>query len=131
VATAASDRAHARAVLAARWDPSVRPAREEDVIDLPLVVPELVADALRHGGGLAGFEPTPVCDGIRLAAHDHSDDVPAAAHGPGFPRAGQGTGGYGRPLVVRPARNTTVEKRPTVGKTISVFVSVRATGRPG
>ncbi|WP_327312273.1 ATP-binding protein [Streptomyces sp. NBC_01235] len=131
VTTAASARAHTRAVVAARWDPSVRPAREEDVIDLLLVVSELVANALRHGGGLAGFELTPVCGGIRLAVHDHSDDEPAAAYGPGFPRAGQGTGGYGWPLVVRLARDITVEKRPTGGKTISVFVPVRATGRPG
>ena len=130
VTTAASARAHARAVVAARWDPSVRPAREEDVIDLLLVVSELVANALRHGGGLAGFELTPVRDGIRLAVHDHSDDVPATAHGPGFLSAGQRTGGYGWPLVVRLAREITVEKRPTGGKTISVFVPVRATGRP-
>jgi anti-sigma regulatory factor (Ser/Thr protein kinase) len=119
---------HARSVVAARWDPSVRPAQEADVIDLLLVVSELVANALRHGGGLAGFEMTPLDDGIRLAVHDHSENLPAAACGADAAPAGHRTGGYGWPLVVRLARDVTVEKRPTGGKTITVFVPIRPTG---
>ncbi|SHH46356.1 ATP-binding protein [Streptomyces sp. 3214.6] len=131
VTTAASARAHARSVVAAGWDPSVRPAREADVIDLLLVVSELVANALRHGGGLAGFEMTPVDDGIRLAVHDHSEDLPAAACGADVAPAGHRTGGYGWPLVVRLARDVTIEKRSTGGKTITVFVPIRPTGPTG
>ncbi|GGS08797.1 hypothetical protein GCM10010269_54790 [Streptomyces humidus] len=130
VTTAASARAHARAVVDSRWDPSTHPAREEDVIDLLLVVSELVSNALRHGGGLAGFEVTPVPEGIRVDVRDHSDVVPAAAYGPGSPPAGGRTGGYGWPLVVRLAREIDVEKRSTGGKTISVLLPVRDLDRP-
>jgi anti-sigma regulatory factor (Ser/Thr protein kinase) len=125
VTTAASARARARAVVDSHWDPSTRPAREEDVIDLLLVVSELVTNALRHGGGLAGFEATPVPDGVRVAVHDHSDVVPAAAYRPGFPPAGHGAGGYGWPLVVRLARRIDIDRRPAGGKTISVLLPVR------
>ncbi|MFE6823114.1 ATP-binding protein [Streptomyces sp. NPDC057690] len=130
VRTAAAARAHARAVVDARWNPSTRPAREEDVIDLLLVVSELVANALRHGGGLAGFEMTPVRDGIRLAVRDHSDTVPASVGGPGARPAGHRVGGYGWPLVVRLARDIAIEKQDGGGKTISVFVPIRTADRP-
>ncbi|MFI1928532.1 MULTISPECIES: ATP-binding protein [unclassified Streptomyces] len=130
VRTAAAARAHARAVVDARWNPSTRPAREEDVIDLLLVVSELVANALRHGGGLAGFEMTPVRDGVRLAVRDHSDTVPAAVGGPGSRPAGHRVGGYGWPLVVRLARDIAIEKQSGGGKTISVFVPIRTADRP-
>ncbi|KQX63864.1 ATP-binding protein [Streptomyces sp. Root1310] len=130
VKTAAAARAHARTVVDARWDPSTRPAREEDVIDLLLVVSELVANALRHGGGLAGFEMTPVRDGIRLAVRDHSDAVPAPVGGPGPGPAGHRVGGYGWPLVVRLARDITIEKENGGGKTITLFVPIRTADRP-
>lgn len=130
VTTAASARAHARAVVHSRWDPSARPAREEDVIDLLLVVSELVTNALRHGGGLAGFEATPVPDGIRVAVRDHSDVVPTAAFGPHSPPAGHRTGGYGWPLVVRLAREIDIDEHPAGGKTISVFLPIRDLDRP-
>ncbi|MEU5634932.1 ATP-binding protein [Streptomyces rishiriensis] len=130
VTTAASARAHARAVVASEWDPGTRPARDEDVIDLLLVVSELVSNALRHGGGLAGFEATPVPDGIRVAVRDRSDAVPAAAFGPDSPPPGRRTGGYGWPLVVRLAREIDIEKRSAGGKTISVFLPIRELDRP-
>ncbi|MFI0085078.1 hypothetical protein [Streptomyces bobili] len=81
--TTAAARAHVRAAVDARWNATARPAVERDVIDLLLVVSELVANAVRHGGGLAGFEASPAADGIRLSVHDHSDVVPEAAYGPG------------------------------------------------
>lgn len=130
VTTAASARAHARAVVASRWDPSTRPAREEDVIDLLLVVSELVSNALRHGGGLAGFEATPVRDGIRVAVRDHSDVVPTAAFGPDSPPAVHRAGGFGWPLVVRLAREIDIETWSEGGKTISVFLPIRELDRP-
>ncbi|MDQ0579014.1 ATP-binding protein [Streptomyces rishiriensis] len=130
VKTAAAARAHARAVVEARWNDAGRPAREEDVIDLLLVVSELVTNALRHGGGLAGFEMTPLRDGIRIAVRDHSDTVPAVKGGPGSGPAGHRVGGYGWPLVVRLARDIGVEKRAGGGKTITMFVPIRTVGRP-
>lgn len=130
VTTAASARAYARAVVDARWDPSSRPAREEDVVDLLLVVSEMVTNAIRHGGGLAGFEVTPVCDGVRLAVHDHSDVVPSAAYGSGALPSGHHGNGYGWPLIIRLARDISIGSRPSGGKTISAFVPVRTAG-PG
>ncbi|WP_230193694.1 ATP-binding protein [Streptomyces sp. NBC_00080] len=130
VTTAAAARAHARAVVDARWNPSTGPAREEDVVDLLLVVSELVTNALRHGGGLAGFGMTPVRDGVRLAVRDHSDTVPAEVCGPGSRPAGHRVGGYGWPLVVRLARDIAIEKQNGGGKTISVFMPIRSADRP-
>ncbi|MDX3308859.1 ATP-binding protein [Streptomyces sp. ME08-AFT2] len=131
VATAAAARAHARAVVEAGWGTSTGPAHETDVIDLLLVVSELVTNALRHGGGLARFEAVPVPDGIRLAVRDHSDEVPAGVCGPAPPQAGRTrTGGYGWPLVLRLARDIDIEKGPTGGKTIRVFMPVRAADGP-
>ncbi|MET7654945.1 MULTISPECIES: ATP-binding protein [unclassified Streptomyces] len=132
--TASAARAHARAVVDARWNRAGRPAREEDVVDLLLVVSELVTNALRHGGGLAGFETTPVRDGVRVAVRDHSDEAPAPLCGAHSPSAGHRVGGYGWPLIVRLAREIVIDKRPTTGnacgKTINVFLPIRTAGRP-
>jgi anti-sigma regulatory factor (Ser/Thr protein kinase) len=125
VTTAASARAYARAVVDACWNASARPAREEDVIDLLLVVSEMVTNAIRHGGGLAGFEVTPVPDGLRLAVHDHSGVFPSAAYGSGTLPVGHHGNGYGWPLIIRLAREISVDRRPSGGKTISAFVPVR------
>ncbi|GGR45664.1 hypothetical protein GCM10010251_73190 [Streptomyces aurantiogriseus] len=125
--TAASARAHARAMVDARWNPSAGPAREEDVTDLLLVVSEMVTNAIRHGGGLAGFEAVPLHDGIRLTVRDHSDVVPSAAYGSGAPPGVHHGSGYGWPLIIRLARDITVDRRPSGGKTISVFVPIRTT----
>ncbi|MDQ0964057.1 anti-sigma regulatory factor (Ser/Thr protein kinase) [Streptomyces sp. B4I13] len=130
VATAAAARAHARAVAEAGWDPATRPAHETDMIDLLLVVSELVTNALRHGGGLAGFEAVAGPDGIRLAVRDHSDEVPSGVCGPAPPPSGRATGGYGWPLVLRLAREVDIEKEPAGGKTIRVFMPVRTAGEP-
>ncbi|MFF5184701.1 ATP-binding protein [Streptomyces sp. NPDC000345] len=127
VATAASARAHARAVVDAHWGDRGRPVREQDVIDLLLVVSELVTNAIRHGGGLAGFEVTPVPEGLRLAVHDHSDVVPAVAYGSGELPAGHHGNGYGWPLIIRLSREITVRRRPGGGKTIRVLVPLSLT----
>lgn len=83
VTTAAAARDHARSVVREQWDTATRTAREEDVVDLLLVVSELVSNALRHGDGTAAFEATATPDGVRLAVHDHSDVVPDVVHGCG------------------------------------------------
>ncbi|MFJ4690697.1 ATP-binding protein [Streptomyces sp. NPDC088766] len=124
VTTAASARAHVRGLVDAGWDAATRPAAERDLIDLLLVVSELVANAVRHGGGLAGFEADPGRDGVRLSVHDHSDVVPEAAYGPGTLPAGHHGSGYGWPLILRLARDISIRPRPSGGKTITVFVPV-------
>ncbi|MFJ2605648.1 ATP-binding protein [Streptomyces sp. NPDC091279] len=124
VATAAHARAHARAVVREQWDTRSRTARDEDVIDLLLVVSELVTNAIRHGDGLAGFEVAVTDDGVRLLVHDHSDAVPRSAAGAAPP--GHRVSGYGWPLVLRLAREVAVDRRAGGGKTISALMPLTA-----
>lgn len=125
VGSAADARAYARSVVRAEWDAAGRTAREQDVIDLLLVVSELVTNAIRHGGGLAGFEAWATADGVRIAVHDPSPVVPEAALGPAPLPTGHRGSGYGWPLVVRLAREIAVDRRPEGGKTISALVVIR------
>ncbi|MFJ6728754.1 ATP-binding protein [Streptomyces sp. NPDC091281] len=124
VTTAAAARDRARAVVDAAWTDPARPPGERDLIDLLLVVSELVTNAIRHGGGLAGFEASATADGVLLAVHDHSDTVPAGASGTAAFPVGHLGSGYGWPLIARLARDITVHPRRAGGKTITVFVPV-------
>ncbi|WP_428933875.1 ATP-binding protein [Streptomyces sp. ACT015] len=124
VATAATARAHARAVVREEWNTPSRTARDEDVIDLLLVVSELVTNAIRHGGGLAGFEVEVADAGVRLLVHDHSEAAPRSSAGAAPP--GHRVSGYGWPLVLRLAVEVAVERRPGGGKTIDVLVPLRS-----
>ncbi|MFI8951656.1 ATP-binding protein [Streptomyces sp. NPDC053750] len=127
VTSAATARAYAESVARAQWGASGRGVREEDVVDLLLVVSELVTNAIRHGDGLAGFEARATDEGMWIAVHDHSAVVPRAASA--FPTRHRGSG-YGWPLVARLARDIAVDRRPRGGKTISVLVPLRETGAP-
>ncbi|MGW4927423.1 ATP-binding protein [Streptomyces parvulus] len=122
VAGAAEARAYAETVARAHWGEPGRAVREEDVIDLLLVVSELVTNAIRHGDGLAGFEARPTPEGLWIAVHDNSPVAPRAARA--FPTTHPG-GGYGWPLVARLARDIAVDLRDGGGKTISVLVPLR------
>ncbi|MEU5184386.1 ATP-binding protein [Streptomyces longwoodensis] len=124
-ATAASARAHARAVVEEAWDAAGERPREEDLIDLSLVVSEMVTNAVRHGGGLTDFEVTVERDGVRLAVGDRSDAVPDGAYGVGGFPSTHGGNGYGWPLINRLAEEVTVRHRPRGGKTITVRVPLR------
>ncbi|MEU5740542.1 ATP-binding protein [Streptomyces tendae] len=126
-AGAAAARAYAESVARTGWGGPGREVREEDVVDLLLVVSELVTNAIRHGDGLVGFEARPTEEGLWIAVHDHSAVVPRAAYA--FPTTHPG-GGYGWPLVARLARDIAVEVRPEGGKTISALVPLRAAGAP-
>ncbi|MFC7896242.1 ATP-binding protein [Streptomyces sp. NPDC057381] len=126
VTSAATARAYAESVARAQWGAG-RGVREEDVVDLLLVVSELVTNAIRHGEGLAGFEARPTDDGMWIAVHDHSEVVPRAAYS--FPTRHRGSG-YGWPLVARLARDIAVDRRPAGGKTISVLVPLRDADAP-
>jgi len=127
VTTAAQARAYARSVVREQWDSAARTAREEDVVDLLLVVSELVTNAIRHGGGLAAFEVSVAPDGVRVAVHDNSDAVPGAARRSGSRPVGHHAHGYGWPLVVRLAREIVIDRPREGGKTIRVLVPLRAT----
>jgi anti-sigma regulatory factor (Ser/Thr protein kinase) len=126
VTTAAAARVYAEAVVRRSWDAAAgRRARDEDVIDLLLVVSELVTNAIRHGGGLAGFDTWPVTNGVRVAVHDRSDIVPPVAYGQGSLPPGHLGSGYGWPLVIRLAQEIAIDRRPGGGKTVTVLVPVR------
>ncbi|MFF9202808.1 ATP-binding protein [Streptomyces sp. NPDC014986] len=123
--TPAGARAHAEAVVRARWGAEGRTPHHQDMIDLALVVSELVTNAIRHGAGLAGFDARPTDEGVLIAVHDHSDVVPEAAGGTAsLPVVHHGSG-YGWPLVTRLARDVDISPRPGGGKTISVLVPLR------
>ncbi|MFJ8199234.1 ATP-binding protein [Streptomyces sp. NPDC096152] len=125
VTSAAAARAYARSVVREEWNSSSRRAREEDVIDLLLVVSEMVTNAIRHGEGIAGFEAVSTADGIRLAVLDNSDVVPEVAYGSGALPLGHQGSGYGWPLIIRLAREIVIDRRPGGGKTIKVLVPLR------
>ncbi|MEY2243547.1 ATP-binding protein [Streptomyces sp. BF23-18] len=121
VTSAATARDHVRVLLGGHGrtgGPS-----PDAVVDLLLVVSELVTNAIRHGGGLAGFDARLTDGGVWLAVRDNSDVVPEQAHGTGeIPRTHRTTGGYGWPLIIRLSTAVTFEPCREGGKTIHVFV---------
>jgi anti-sigma regulatory factor (Ser/Thr protein kinase) len=130
VTDAATARAHAREVVGRQWCPPSGRARDEDLIDLQLVVSEMVTNAIRHGDGLAGFEIDTIAGGLRLTVHDHSDVVPEVAFGSGALPVGHYGNGYGWPLIIRLARDITIRPRPGGGKSVSVLVPIRTVSEP-
>ncbi|MFI6206453.1 ATP-binding protein [Streptomyces sp. NPDC051041] len=123
--SAAAARAYAESVVRQEWAAAGRTPRDEDVIDLLLVVSELVTNAIRHGDGLAGFEARTTAEGVRIAVHDNSEIVPEVAYGPGPLPVGHHGNGYGWPLIIRLARDIVITRRPEGGKTVSVLVPMR------
>ncbi|MET7476027.1 ATP-binding protein [Streptomyces sp. NPDC005648] len=128
VTTAAQARAYTRSVVREQWDSGARTAREEDVIDLLLVVSELVTNAIRHGGGLGAFEVALAPDGVRVAVRDSSDAVPDVARRAAALPVGHHAHGYGWPLVVRLTREIVIDRHREGGKTIRVLVPLHASG---
>lgn len=122
ITNAGAARQYVRSVVGEHWNVPGGRVGEQAVIDLLLVVSELVTNAIRHGGGIAGFEVTPTSEGVRLSVRDHSDVVPAVAFGPGTLPSTHVGHGYGWPLIIRLARDIDIRPRPGGGKTISVYV---------
>ncbi|OQD57774.1 hypothetical protein BM536_001555 [Streptomyces phaeoluteigriseus] len=87
MATVAAARDHVRPRGGRRLPAGGGPAdRWRDVVDLPLAAAVPVARAVRHGGGLAGFETEPArARGVRPEVHAHGDVVPDAAYGLSHP----------------------------------------------
>ncbi|WP_338900071.1 ATP-binding protein [Streptomyces sp. TG1A-60] len=122
ITTAAAARRYVRSVVGERWRSPGGPPTEESMIDLILVVSELVTNAVRHGGGIAGFDVTLTPEGVWLRVRDYSTAVPVGIHGHGaLPRAHEGSG-YGWPLINRLSTEIAVERCAAGGKTISVLV---------
>ena len=122
ITSAATARSYVRSVVEKHGRAPSGPASERAVIDLLLVVSEVVTNAIRHGGGLAGFEVALQPEGVRLSVHDYSDAVPSAAYGPGtLPHTHEGSG-YGWPLIIRLSREIHIERRRAGGKTVTVLV---------
>ncbi len=88
--------------------------------DILLVTSELVTNALRHGGGVSGFDVSLDGDAVRISVTDRSPVPPRTV-----PRDGPGTpGGYGWPLIRRLSTAVTVTPAPG-GKTITAVVASR------
>ncbi|MFD5639829.1 ATP-binding protein [Streptomyces sp. NPDC127077] len=120
ITSAATARDHVRALV--REHGRTGGPNPDAVVDLLLVVSELVTNAIRHGGGLAGFDATATDTGVRLAVRDNSDVVPVQAYGTGEIPPTHRTNGYGWPLIIRLSTAVTIEPCPGGGKTIHVFV---------
>ena len=122
VSSAASARAHVRAVARGHGDPPSGGPSEQAITDLLLVTSELVSNAIRHGGGLVAFEATLTPDGVRLVVHDRSAVIPSVAFGSGELPTGQDGGGFGWPLIIKLARDIVIERCAGGGKVVSVLV---------
>ncbi|MEU0674691.1 ATP-binding protein [Streptomyces sp. NPDC006172] len=111
--TAATARDHVRRLLRTR----AAPPSSTVVDDALLVVTELVTNAVRHGGGLTGFDARLAGDALTVSVSDASPALPHTVprDDPAAP------GGFGWPLVNRLSRQVTVTPRAG-GKTVSVVL---------
>ncbi|MER5716533.1 ATP-binding protein [Streptomyces sp. NPDC002132] len=111
--TAATARARVRRLLDTRATPPPRTV----VDDALLVVTELVTNAVRHGGGLAGFDARLDGDVLTVSVTDASPTLPHTV-----PRSDPAApGGFGWPLIQQLSRKVTVTPT-TTGKTIEVIL---------
>ncbi|MEU8942809.1 ATP-binding protein [Streptomyces goshikiensis] len=95
--------AQARDMVAEALRKSGLVLRDDVVADALMVTSELVTNAMRHGGGLAGFHAE-VRDGdFRVLVADRTPDPPRT-----HPATGPRIGGYGWPLIRSLAHHVTV-----------------------
>ncbi|MFD4634122.1 ATP-binding protein [Streptomyces sp. NPDC058284] len=92
------------------------------VADAVLVTSELVTNAIRHGGGLRGFECRMRSGSVEIAVEDGSDEVPVTRPRP----SPLMSGGHGWPSVCRLADDVTVTRLPCGGKRIVARVPLAA-----
>ncbi|MDJ0382774.1 ATP-binding protein [Streptomyces sp. G-G2] len=98
----------------------VRPG-EDALADALLVTSELATNAIRHGGGIAGFSASVSADGLRLAIADTTAAPPVAR-----PTATSRPGGFGWPLIRHLTRSVAIRPTPRGGKCIEVRVPLSA-----
>ncbi|MFD8987192.1 ATP-binding protein [Streptomyces goshikiensis] len=97
--------AQARDMVAEALRKSGLVLRDDVVADALMVTSELVTNAMRHGGGLAGFHAE-VRDGdFRVLVADRTPDLPRTRT---HPATGPRIGGYGWPLIRSLAHHVTV-----------------------
>ncbi|MFD5183541.1 ATP-binding protein [Streptomyces sp. NPDC058372] len=95
------------------------------VADALLVTSELVTNAVRHGGGLTGFDVQLGEAHLTLHVSDASSAVPVPTRPDGpFDPDRPMVGGYGWPLVRRLARDVSVRLLPGGGKCVTVTLSL-------
>ncbi|THA24403.1 ATP-binding protein [Streptomyces sp. RKND-216] len=124
-ASAAHARERVLEVLKDYFGPRYAEALCDDVViaDALLVTSELASNAIRHGGGITGFDARCVDDRLTLTVSDPSDRMP--------PETGDlsvgptGTGGYGWALACGLARDVTITPRATGGKTVTARLRLR------
>lgn len=115
-ASIAGARDSARAFLERLARPAIAAEAADTVV---LVVSELVTNALRHGGGTCTLNLTAHPDSIEVSVRDRSPQTPRIR----TPDLSGGTGGFGRPMVERLARATSVTRRTVGGKTVSALLA--------
>ncbi|WP_234316111.1 MULTISPECIES: ATP-binding protein [unclassified Streptomyces] len=130
--TAMQARDRVRALLESSAIVRVGTAAGEAVLtDALLVASELVTNAVRHGGGLLGFDAA-LCAGgagLRIAVTDATSTAPPSP--PARPAgAVTGQGGFGWPLIHRLARSVTIVPAAHGGKRIEVVVPLGGAAGP-
>ncbi|MGW0968470.1 ATP-binding protein [Streptomyces sp. NPDC002516] len=120
--TAGEARARVQALLTtALRSRRERPVDEVLLADVLLVTSELVTNAIRHGGGLTGFDAVLTDAGLLLRVADASADPPVATEP--AKRGADGAGGFGWPLICRLAGHVAITPRPD-GKQITALISL-------
>ncbi|PRH76869.1 ATP-binding protein [Streptomyces solincola] len=122
----------ARDLVAALLAEHASDADPPAVADALLVTSEVVTNALRHGGGITGFEarigfggPAACC--LLISVADRSPALPASPSGPRPPGA---VGGYGWAMVRKLAAHATAAATAD-GKVVHVRMELpRAAGQP-
>ncbi|MEU6056915.1 ATP-binding protein [Streptomyces sp. NPDC047097] len=101
------------------------------VADALLVTSEVATNALRHGGGITGFEAAVTRDGPRpvlvVSVADRSRALPVSPSGPRPPGA---VGGYGWAMVRRLAAHTATTATAD-GKVVHVHLPLATGGSTG
>lgn len=93
--------------------------------DALLVTSELVTNAIRHGGGLTGFDVQLEDSHLTLHVSDASPEFPTATRPDGpFDPDRPLVGGYGWPLVRRLCREVSVRPLPDGGKCVTITLSL-------
>jgi anti-sigma regulatory factor (Ser/Thr protein kinase) len=90
------------------------------IADALLVTSELVTNAVRHAGGLTGFEAEVTESGLRLSVEDADDGLPELREPLTVDRPR--CCGHGWRLVQRLAARVDIRPQPSGGKRITVLV---------
>lgn len=96
---------------------------EHVVDDALLVVTELVTNAVRHGGGIAAFDPRIRDDRLELHVADHSEGRPLCSK-LSRTQSMADEGGFGWPIVCRLTEAVTISRTNIGGKEVHATLSL-------